>query len=973
MFHIRVFGGALIEDDGAALIGPVSQRRRLALLALLATSTSVGASREKLAALLFPEADTAHAHRALSDALHAIRKVLGRDAIIAVGDQLRLNPQLVTSDVGLFEEAIAEEVPARAVALYCGVFLEGFFVPEAPEFEEWVEGTRARLGRAYARALEQLAEECEAQGDPCDATHWWRRLAAHDPTSSRIALRLMRALDKAGDQAGAIQYEESYQALLRRELDVDPHPEVASLAARIRSEMLAPSTPSSTDRPGLGGAVALVEAPAEPSPTKEDAQRSVPGNRPERQSGRSRWIAATAAGLVLLSLGTAFGTGVLPVPWRPARPSLVEERRPVVALLVESLPGADSAAQWMAASVAQMIADHLARASSIEVVPPEVVRVARSPVDSREGHPAADFDAENVSELARRLGATLVFSGSVVVTGARVVMDAVIIDAATGQIVRTDTWIDSSATPLADRNAAAILSAAGARGPGMRLTDVETASSEAYQHFARAMVLLSRDDPEGDRELDRAIALDSGFVSALHQRFRRSSLRNEPAVRDRLHELLRGMAPRATERDRLEFQAFDAFLGGEHERSEALARTLVGRFPRDPRGYDLLAGIYASHGAFAAAAQIALKKVDLSRRIKPATASLDALCAECAAYSLAINMRLDDGDAAGAVALASELTKSRPELPISWAAQAQALTQAGRFDEALAAWKRVAMLRGAAGVGNARTLISARRLEAADSAITALLASAATAEERAEALDARVMLERERGQFRAAVQTANRAIQISSDAAMLNLMTPGALARLGDRIAAERAAREIRAVPWTATTSLTRAHYARGWSWHAALAADALAQWDDPARLAALADSLEEIGRLSHFARDWRLHHHVRGLIHGRGKRHTDAAREFEAALFGPNAWTRTNVELSRAYLALGRVSDAINVLRWAYRAPLDAMGRYVPRSELDYHMSLALAAANQGDSAAAYAGYVRRAWREADPEIRRRTASLPY
>jgi transposase len=42
--------------------------------------------------------------------------------------------------------------------VYGGPLLDGFYVADAPEFERWVEGERDRLGRAYARALERLAE-----------------------------------------------------------------------------------------------------------------------------------------------------------------------------------------------------------------------------------------------------------------------------------------------------------------------------------------------------------------------------------------------------------------------------------------------------------------------------------------------------------------------------------------------------------------------------------------------------------------------------------------------------------------------------------------------------------------------------------------------------------------------------------------------------------------------------------------------
>ncbi len=58
--------------------------------------------------------------------------------------------------------------------------------------------------------------------------------------------------------------------------------------------------------------------------------------------------------------------------------------------------------------------------------------------------------------------------------------------------------------------------------------------------------------------------------------------------------------------------------------------------------------------------------------------------------------------------------------------------------------------------------------------------------------------------------------------------------------------------------------------------------------------------------------------------------------------------------------------LRKAYVVPLDAMGRYVPRTELDWYLAQVFRQAGQIDSTAVYAGYVEEAWREADPEIRK-------
>ena len=109
------------------------------------------------------------------------------------------------------------------------------------------------------------------------------------------------------------------------------------------------------------------------------------------------------------------------------------------------------------------------------------------------------------------------------------------------------------------------------------------------------------------------------------------------------------------------------------------------------------------------------------------------------------------------------------------------------------------------------------------------------------------------------------------------------------------------------------------------------------------------------------------------GGRYAEAERELTLAKWTPaEGWARTTVELAKAQRALGRPRNAIATLRTGYATRLDAMGRYVPISELDYWMAQAFSEVGEADSARVYAGYVRAAWRNADPEIERLLARLP-
>jgi hypothetical protein len=109
------------------------------------------------------------------------------------------------------------------------------------------------------------------------------------------------------------------------------------------------------------------------------------------------------------------------------------------------------------------------------------------------------------------------------------------------------------------------------------------------------------------------------------------------------------------------------------------------------------------------------------------------------------------------------------------------------------------------------------------------------------------------------------------------------------------------------------------------------------------------------------------------GKRYDEAENEFKQAIWAPTeGWSRTVVELAKAQAAAGRPKDAIATLRRGYATRLDAMARYTPISEFDYWMARIFAQAGEQDSARVYAAYVRSAWRDADPEIRRLLANLP-
>ena len=236
MFQLKLFGVPSLSRDGAILTGRAAQRHRLALLALLATAPDRRLTRDKLIAYLWPESGADRGRNLLKVATYVLRTELGEDTLVSTGDELRLNPDLIRIDVADFDNALEQSDHARAVTLYTGPFLDGFFLSDAPDFEKWVDGERDRLTGGYRNALEALADTAERAADHPKAVEWWKVRAAQDPYDSRVAQRLMLAFEASGNRAGALQHAHIHQRMLQEEFGVAPHADIVTLVERLRQE-----------------------------------------------------------------------------------------------------------------------------------------------------------------------------------------------------------------------------------------------------------------------------------------------------------------------------------------------------------------------------------------------------------------------------------------------------------------------------------------------------------------------------------------------------------------------------------------------------------------------------------------------------------------------------------------------------------------------------------------------------------------
>ena len=235
MLHLKTFGGLSVETDSVLVAGAARQRKRLALLALLAAAGGRGTSRDKLIAYLWPDSDAEHGRNLLKQACFALRRDLRASNLFLGTLELRLNSEIVDTDIQRFEETLARGDRAQAVACYTGPFLDGFYLGEAGDFEAWVETERAQWTKRVCEVVEALATDAGAAGDLRGSVRWWRRLTELDPLSSHAAYGLMHALVAMGDAAAALAFSRVHEQVVRDALGAAPDAAVTEFVARLRA------------------------------------------------------------------------------------------------------------------------------------------------------------------------------------------------------------------------------------------------------------------------------------------------------------------------------------------------------------------------------------------------------------------------------------------------------------------------------------------------------------------------------------------------------------------------------------------------------------------------------------------------------------------------------------------------------------------------------------------------------------------
>ena len=225
--------------------GNVLRRKERAILAYLAQCAHPK-TRHELAYLFCQSA--ANPGRTLRLSLSRLRKSLGESVLISQGEAVLFNRDSCQTDFSPFQELLAGsqwqtaslETLERIIPLYRGEFLEGLYLPDAPEFDIWLVGQRSYWAQLYERGALAWLKRLSTPERYVQAIPIAQRLVQQNPLLEEAHFHLIWLYAHTNQPAAARAQFDHCQAILETELAVEPGPALQALHAELLANRLAP-------------------------------------------------------------------------------------------------------------------------------------------------------------------------------------------------------------------------------------------------------------------------------------------------------------------------------------------------------------------------------------------------------------------------------------------------------------------------------------------------------------------------------------------------------------------------------------------------------------------------------------------------------------------------------------------------------------------------------------------------------------
>ena len=255
--QIAVLGPPIVAWAGVTL--PIPRRQARALLYRLAVPLAP-VPRTQLCYLFWPDVPDATARRNLTHLLTLLRRALPQpDMLVAEGETVGLHRRQAWSDADAFArltrtaDALARPAAlVEALDLCRGPLLDGFALPDCPEFESWLDLERSAWERRFDDALAAVVETHTVAGDYAAAIAAAERYLRRDALAEEMHRRLIALHAAAGNRTAALRQFEQCAIVLERELGVAPLPETRAVYESVRDGSSPLSPPAALARQTMG-------------------------------------------------------------------------------------------------------------------------------------------------------------------------------------------------------------------------------------------------------------------------------------------------------------------------------------------------------------------------------------------------------------------------------------------------------------------------------------------------------------------------------------------------------------------------------------------------------------------------------------------------------------------------------------------------------------------------------------------------
>jgi len=414
---LTLFGSPVLSGEAGVI--KLRRRKSMALLAYMAMAEQPR-TRERVAAMLWPESNSAHALGSLRLALHEINSAanlleIDRDQILFRHDRCAVDALAFQEAAGALKglepgelEGFDADFAAKlrnAATLYTDEFLRGFGLKDAPEFDDWLFFTAESLQTQLGSVLTSLVE-CTTPIDTTEAIGHAQRLVQLEELNEDHHRFLIDLYVTEGRYSAAIRQFERCREVLARELGDTPSSDLEELylSLRGRTDEVPEATAVGSGYLRRGGTI-LRQIPVLTDPRKR----------------RRALIAAVVVVATLAGGGAGYGV------WRSRRPPII----PTLIVLPFSYLATGAAED----APRPMIADTAVRYVESELIKESGLQIRRAGTGDLAG---AEF--KDVVAFGRREGAQYVLEGTVIDEGEGFTIAATLVSVADGVAMFSDSF-----------------------------------------------------------------------------------------------------------------------------------------------------------------------------------------------------------------------------------------------------------------------------------------------------------------------------------------------------------------------------------------------------------------------------------------------------------------------------------------------------------------------------------------------------